>query len=51
MSPQTATQSNNKSQQAHEQTVVLLADTFSESGVKALEALGCKVVTNASLKN
>ena len=51
MSPQTATQSNNKSQQAPDQTVVLLADTFSEGGVQTLEALGCKVVTNASLKD
>jgi D-3-phosphoglycerate dehydrogenase len=51
MSPQTAIQSNNKSQQAPDQTVVLLADTFSEGGVQTLEALGCKVVTNASLKD
>jgi D-3-phosphoglycerate dehydrogenase len=50
MSQQTATQKNNDSQQGSEQAVVLLADTFSESGVQTLEALGCKVISDASLK-
>ena len=51
MSQQTATKTDNDNKQGSEQTVVLLADTFSESGVQTLEALGCKVISNASLKD
>ena len=50
MSQQTATQKNDN-QQTSEQTVVLLADTFSESGVQTLKALGCRVISDASLKD
>ena len=38
------------SQATSEQTVVLLADSFSNPGVQALEELGCNVVLDASLE-
>jgi len=51
MSQQTATEANNSSLQTSEQIVVLLADAFSDSGVRTLKALGCRVVSDASLKD
>jgi len=50
MPQQTATKENAMDHLASEQTVVLLADSFSSSGIQTLEALDCKVILAASLK-
>ncbi len=51
MSQQAATQENKSNLEGSDKPVVLLADSFSESGVQTLEALGCRVILNASLKD
>ncbi|MDP6541304.1 MAG: NAD(P)-dependent oxidoreductase [Phycisphaerales bacterium] len=51
MSHQATAKKKKNEKQSSEQAVVLLADAFSDIGIKTLETLGCKVVFDASLKD
>ncbi|MDP7007993.1 MAG: NAD(P)-dependent oxidoreductase [Phycisphaerales bacterium] len=51
MSTQTTTAKDSSNQQNEEQIIVLLADSFSETGIETLKAMGCHVISDPSLKD